>query len=517
MSRPIRSVAVIGAGASGESHRSRLHAFHELTSLAGAAAAAALSAEQCVDTIRVFERRGTPGGTGLDPGAREPPSPGALAPRLDPPSDVPTHLPAVSPPVNRERWDKTPVYEDLTTNVPAIAMSFSDCPFSYGPFVPHWIPKQNVQEYFARQRTDRLLVPDTTVEDVAKLPHERWALTLRRYDAVADVDRWWREDFDALIIANGHYSVPFVPFVPGLEDYLTAFPGKVMHSKIFRTPTAFAGKRVLVIGNSASGHDITTALTATARLPVYVSRRSRSRWDYSEPPAGVAWRPVIERYCADTGSITFTDGTVLAAGCIDTVIYCTGYQASFPFWNGAANGGALWDYTHQRLDGNYLRTFFHDHPTLGIVGMPRTLTFRSFEYQAIALARVFARRNRVELPSRGQMQNWEAQRAEACRARRMKFHDIPWEKGEAMEFLQVLYEIAGLPTLDGAGKCPPVLDEATRWAVEHIRKYPEPGLDDLACSSHGHGVGSACTPCEVDDGDWVVVAGQRSRGLQVLP
>ncbi|KAK3071452.1 hypothetical protein LTR53_008592 [Teratosphaeriaceae sp. CCFEE 6253] len=502
MSRPIRSVAVIGAGAS------------------GAAAAAALSAENCIDTIRVFDRRSTPGGTWIydpDPGTRTPPSPGALAPRLDPPSNVPTHLPTISPPMDRERWDKTPVYEDLTTNVPAIAMSFSDCQFPYGPFVPHWIPKQNVQEYFARQRTDRLLVLNTTVEDVTMPPTR----AMSPHTAPLRRGREGRS-----LAAGGVRRVdhrqwtllgPFHPIRAGPRRLSHGFPGKVMHSKIFRTPTAFAGKRVLVIGNSASGHDITTALTATARLPVYVSRRSRSRWDHSEPPAGVAWRPVIERYCADTGSIIFSDGTALAANDIDAVIYCTGYQASFPFWNGAANGGALWDYAHQRLTGNYLHTFFRDHPTLGMVGMPRTLTFRSFEYQAIALARVFARRNQVELPSRGQMQDWEAKRVEACRARLMKFHEIPWEAGEAMGFLQALYEIAGLPMLDGAGKCPPVLDEATRWAVEHIRKYPEPGLDDLAFDSHGHSISSACTPCEVDDGDWVVVAGQRSRGLQVLP
>lgn len=88
-------------------------------------------------------------------------------------------------------------------------MSFSDRPFPYGPFVPHWVPKQYIENYFAWQRTDSCLVMNTAVEDVSRL-NERWKLTLRRVDQTRHVDIWWEEEFDALIIANGHYSVPFV-------------------------------------------------------------------------------------------------------------------------------------------------------------------------------------------------------------------------------------------------------------------------------------------------------------------
>ena len=101
------------------------------------------------------------------------------------------------------------------TNVPDIAMSFSDLPFAYGPFVPHWVPKQYVENYFSAHHLDKYLVTNTTVEDVSKLendPNEapRWSLTLRRFNAVTQEDEWWRETLDAVIIANGHYSVPYV-------------------------------------------------------------------------------------------------------------------------------------------------------------------------------------------------------------------------------------------------------------------------------------------------------------------
>ncbi|KKA23327.1 Dimethylaniline monooxygenase [Rasamsonia emersonii CBS 393.64] len=461
----IKSVAIIGAGA------------------AGAAAAAAFAAEKYFDRIRVFERRETPGGTWIfdpDPNPLIVPQPGKLPPEIDPPLEIPQNLPATTPPSSQERYDRTPIYAELTSNVPAIAMSFSDIPFAYGPFVPHWVPKQYIENYFSAHRTDEFLVLNTTVEDVSKSPggRHRWSLTLRQHDPVAKVDRWWKEEFDALIFANGHYSVPYVwfsvPHVKGLDEYIKIFPGRVLHSKSFRSAEHFRQKNVLVIGNAASGHDVADALVKTAKLPVYQSRRSPARWDGDRPPAGIEWKPIVKEYLS-TGEIVFDDGSVLSD--IDVVIYCTGYKASFPFWNTRNNGAPLWDYAQDRLVGNYLHTFLREFPTVGLVGVPRTLTFRSFEYQAIALARVFSKRNAIPLPSKEEQERWERERWERVRRERRRFHDIPWDNGETIEYLRQLFEIAGLPRIEGAGRYPPVLGERTRWAIEHVKKFPEPGKD----------------------------------------
>jgi hypothetical protein len=102
------------------------------------------------------------------------------------------------------------------TNVPDIAMSFSDSSFSYGPFVPHYVPRQYIENYFSIHKTDEYLSLGTTVEDLSQLPAasrdglKTWKLTLRKYDRLRHVDIWWREEFDAVILANGHYSVPWV-------------------------------------------------------------------------------------------------------------------------------------------------------------------------------------------------------------------------------------------------------------------------------------------------------------------
>ena len=93
-------------------------------------------------------------------------------------------------------------------------MAFVDRPFPYGPFVPHWIPKQYIESYFSFHQMDSTLVLNTTVENVQRISGHRWKLILRKSDLERKVDQWWEEDFDALVIANGHYSVPFVSAVP---------------------------------------------------------------------------------------------------------------------------------------------------------------------------------------------------------------------------------------------------------------------------------------------------------------
>jgi hypothetical protein len=260
---------------------------------------------------------------------------------------------------------------------------------------------------------------------------------------------------------------------------MSIFPNRVSHSKSYRTADLYTNKRVLVIGNSASGHDITTQLVKSGKpkLPVYQSRRSRSWWDGVGPPTGVKWKPVIQEYSSFTNEIIFADNTRLTD--IDAVIYCTGYRASFPFWNARANGGPIYDYTNDRLLKNYQHTFSRAFPrTLGIVGLPRVLTFRSFEYQAIALARLFAGRNAVPLPPPSEQEKWEKERAGLVRRQNRKFHDIPWDNGETMDWFRVLFEMSGLPMLEGWGRCPPVLGVKTRWAIEHVRKYPGCGGKD---------------------------------------
>jgi hypothetical protein len=256
-----------------------------------------------------------------------------------------------------------------------------------------------------------------------------------------------------------------------LSDYTTRFPNRVVHSKYYRSPSPYEGKKILIIGNSASGHDLSTELVKHAQSPVYNSIRSKSRWDGDEPPPGISWRPIITEYLP-SGRIIFADGTFLDE--IETVIYATGYKQSFPFWNEKANGQPIWDYTENKLVKGYWHTFLQDFPTIGLVGVPRVLTFRSWEYQAIALARFFSGRNTKPLPPVAEQEKWDRERLEVVKRENRKFHDVQWDTGETWEWLGALFEWAGLGTLKDDGRTPPALTSDVVWAIEHLRKYPEP-------------------------------------------
>lgn len=211
-----------------------------------------------------------------------------------------------------------------------------------------------------------------------------------------------------------------------------------------------------------------------------------------------------------SGRVIFEDNTYLDN--IDTVIYCTGYKASFPFWNVENNGRELWDYKKNKLVKNYLHTFFHDFHTLGIVGVSRVLTFRSFEYQSISLARLLSGRQAKELPTLEEQERWEREREREVMEEKRNFHDIVWESGETMKWLGQLYEIAGLGLLTGEGRVPPVFNEKVRWAIEHLRKYPEPEKDGQGKEAVEMRNTMACLEDD-KEGEWVVVHGKTQKDL----
>ena len=59
-------------------------------------------------------------------------------------------------------------------------------------------------------------------------------------------------EYEAVMVCNGHYSVPSIPDLPGIQ----AFEGLVMHSHDYRVPQVFKDKNVAVLGAAASGSDI---------------------------------------------------------------------------------------------------------------------------------------------------------------------------------------------------------------------------------------------------------------------
>lgn len=144
----------------------------------------------------------------------------------------------------------SPMYEELETNIPRTLMSFSDhiFPSDCQLFPTHEAVKKYIDEY------GKELIPlvkfETQVQDVkfleatkdltgdSEMINEKWLLRAEELRT----GRTYEEKYDAIVVANGHYSVPFVPYIEGAREWNDAFPGTLSHSKSFRTAEEFRDK-----------------------------------------------------------------------------------------------------------------------------------------------------------------------------------------------------------------------------------------------------------------------------------
>ena len=122
------------------------------------------------------------------------------------------------------------------------------------PFRHHTVIQEYIEGLVDRNGYPDLVEFNTTVELIRKTSHSRWELTLRRETcpalskpetqspALQAKDYWYTESFDAVVIASGHYTVPYVPHVDGLAEFMKAWPGSIEHSKSFRGVEKYRGK-----------------------------------------------------------------------------------------------------------------------------------------------------------------------------------------------------------------------------------------------------------------------------------
>ncbi|KAK7697083.1 hypothetical protein SLS64_013934 [Diaporthe eres] len=450
-----RRVAVIGAGPS------------------GAIAADALAREQAFETIRVFDRRPVIGGTWVHT-PHLPPKIPSLRELLEGKADksvlVPAELPAETPKseaVNSHqlRYSDSAQHEHLHSNIIPEIMSFTQEPFpdqlsertlrQYGPGAPFrhretirgW-----VESIFVKNGNEKFLELGTTVEKAIKEGDE-WVLTLRKEGPGKDY--WWREWFDALVVATGHYNIPWFPEIPGLAEYDERFPGRIIHSKHFRGADKFGGKRVIVVGGSVSSHEVLHEILPQAQHPVYASIRG-------EPIAAFGWAPFkhphvsIRKQISSldplTGKVSFADGTELND--VDHIVFGTGYTFSLPWLPHVQERISK---AYRRLPGVYQHTWDIEDPTLTFVGMlGGGFTFRVYEWQAVAIARHLAGRAKP-LPPTAEQREWEEQRVAKFKGGK-DYYSIAPDYGTFLEFLR---NIASDPEPGTTGRTLPPFDK--KW------------------------------------------------------
>ena len=113
-------------------------------------------------------------------------------------------------------------------------MGFPDYPFDKQGD-PSFIGHEEVLEYLVTYAKMTKVLPhikfNSKVISISRTVHGKWNIETNQNEALV---------FDFILIANGHYSVPYIP-----EEFeKSAFQGEIIHSHFYRRPEDFAGKHV---------------------------------------------------------------------------------------------------------------------------------------------------------------------------------------------------------------------------------------------------------------------------------
>ncbi|KAH6638880.1 hypothetical protein C7974DRAFT_122821 [Boeremia exigua] len=359
----------------------------------------------------------------------------------------------------------SPMYERLETNIPRGLMGFKgfDWPQDSQLFPKHQTVLQYIQDYGADvQDTVHYSTQVTNAVPASSDPSSPWNVTYRDLQTSATTT----ETYDAVIVANGHFINPYIPDIANIAEWNKTHPGLISHSKYYRRPEEFAAKKVIVVGNSASGADISSQIAEHSVLPLLWSSKSTNLF-VSATPSDPRRRelPPIKRFIPETRGVEFEDGTVEAD--IDAVVFATGYFYSLPFLE-HVTPRLITDGSH--VNHTYKHLFFAPRPTLSFLALPqRVVPFATAEAQAAVLARVYS--GRLPLPPLADMQRWEeAQKAEAGDGR--GFHLLPFPKdgqniNELSKWALSAPRRAGLDN-EGQGMLPPVWGEWEFWCRENF-------------------------------------------------
>ncbi|KAK3579318.1 hypothetical protein CHS0354_029605 [Potamilus streckersoni] len=251
------------------------------------------------------------------------------------------------------------MYKNLRTNLPKEVMAFPDFPFKKGPpsFISHEEVLQYLEDYAIHYKLYQYIKFQTIVQTIRPLTGDNFTSWEVTYCPVKERNQSCRELFDAVIICNGHYSVPLYPDIVGLKD----FAGHVIHSHDYREPESYTDLHVVCLGAAASGQDISMDIALKAKQ-VYLSHDKP--FLTTDLPSNVEQRPGIK--CLRRNSVIFNNSEEVE---IDALILCTGYRYSFPFLTEECNLRI----EEERITPLYKHLIHTQFHTLSFIGICKTI------------------------------------------------------------------------------------------------------------------------------------------------
>ncbi|XP_075888161.1 uncharacterized protein LOC142892028 isoform X2 [Nelusetta ayraudi] len=313
-------------------------------------------------------------------------------------------------------------------------MMFPDFPFDSK--LKSFLPHQEVQKYLEQYCLAHHIRPhikfSTVVENVTPVVEEAEGRKVWEVVSSDPLNRQKRELFDAVFVCSGHYSDPHIPDIPGIEN----FKGRVLHSHHYRYATPFSSQSVVILGANASGLDIAIEL-AKVGAQVILSHR-KPCFTVPLPPEIKQSSPVTA--VDEDGNIQFQDGSVATA---DVLMFCTGYNFSFPFLDGSQLGLDIQSHLVSPLYHFMIPPCF---PSLFVIGICKIICpFPNFDCQVRFAMAVLD--GSVALPSAAQMEDEVRRQQQEQLTKGIQQHHLLIMGQDQWEYCQTLARIAGFSPL----------------------------------------------------------------------
>uniref|UniRef100_A0A1I8P925 Flavin-containing monooxygenase n=1 Tax=Stomoxys calcitrans TaxID=35570 RepID=A0A1I8P925_STOCA len=292
----------------------------------------------------------------------------------------------LSPNIEDECEIHSSMYQGLRTNLPKEVMGYLDFPYPES-MADSFVSSHDVLSflYLYAEHFDLQKHIKFQHEVIRVLPRTngRWEVHVKN----RLTGKCFVEMFDRIFVCNGHYTKPQYPRIEGMEIY----QGCSIHSHLYREPYKFEGEDVLIIGAGPSGMDLTNQISKTAKR-VFLSHHLKEapRTDFMPR---VTQKPDVQRF-TESGAI-FKDGSQET---FSFVIFCTGYQYSFPFLS--TDCGIFVANNH--VQPLYKHTININFPTMAIIGLPfMVLPTQCFDLQVRFVLKFFS--NEQKLPTQEEM------------------------------------------------------------------------------------------------------------------
>lgn len=447
----VKKVAIIGAGPGG------LVALNELlhTSKDGVSTIKnfngenSLPEEGAFDDIVVFEQNKDIGGLWnytdeTDPsfpkGVQDICNPSKVRTRLSMPSQSILNNTSVEHPYTQRNqrkenyaWNHNGLYKDLYTNVPREYMRFSSgnppdefLDSRFHPFLHHSDVFKYLKRFAERNDLKKYIRFGSAVEKVIKdVSSDKWIIQVGNYDSNTGQEKWYKETFDAVIVAVGRFNVPFFPPIENISKFDEINPNVIQHVKSFRSAENLKNKKVLIVGSSVSAVDITQYLIPVAsEVHLALNKSDIKEKDETSGNAARLWispiindpslllikHPRIKRF--KDKEVEFEDGKIEV---FDKIILATGYHIHYPFLDYPENSKLrLVKFTLEKGQNNtalrkvnnlYLFTFSLEDPTLAHIGLAVSpFFFLMAEANSIAIAGIWS--NAKSLPPIEEQKEW---------------------------------------------------------------------------------------------------------------